>query len=76
MIGTEFVQDRETKEPATALRNDIERSAFQRGLLTLACGRSTLRFAPALMIPKPLVDEGLQVFEDCVTEAEKKHKMI
>lgn len=76
MIGIEFVQDRETREPAPALRNDVERSAFENGLLTLACGRSVLRFAPALMIPKPLVDEGLEIFEDVLTEAEKKHKLL
>lgn len=76
MIGIEFVQDRETREPAPALRNDVERSAFEKGLLTLACGRSVLRFAPALMIPKPLVDEGLEIFEDVLTEAEKKHKLL
>lgn len=76
MIGVEFVRDRETKEPASALRNDVERTTFERGLLTLACGRSVLRFAPALMIPKPLVDEGLEIFENSLTEAEKKHKML
>lgn len=76
MIGVDLVQNRETKEPATALRNDVERSAFEHGLLTLACGRSVLRFAPALMIPKNLVDEGLEIFEDSLTEAEKKHKIL
>ena len=76
MIGIEFVLDKETKEPATALRHDVVQNMFQRGLLTLGCGRSAVRIAPPLMIPKPLVDEGLEIFEDALTEVEKKHKML
>lgn len=76
MIGIEFVQDRETKEPAASLRNDVVHNLFDHGVLTLGCGRSVLRIAPPLMISKPLVDEGLAIFEDALTEAEKKRKMI
>jgi 4-aminobutyrate aminotransferase-like enzyme len=42
----------------------------------LGCGRSTLRIAPPLMIQKPLVEEALELFEDAVTAAEQKHKML
>jgi 4-aminobutyrate aminotransferase len=76
MIGVEFVKDPDTKEPAAALRNDAMHAMFEHGLLTLGCGRSVLRIAPPLMIPKPLVDEGLAIFEDALTAAEKKHKML
>ena len=76
MIGVELVQDRETKQPAASLRNDVVHAMFEHGLLTLGCGRSVLRIAPPLMIPKPLVDEGLAIFEDALTEAEKKHKIL
>lgn len=75
MIGVEFVKSRETKEPASQLRNDLVHTMFEHGMLSLGCGRSVLRFAPALMIPKVLVDEGLSIFEDSLTEVEKKHKM-
>jgi 4-aminobutyrate aminotransferase len=76
MIGIEFVKDQGTKEPAAALRNDLVHVMFAHGMLTLGCGRSVLRFAPPLMIPKPLVEEGLEIFEDALTEVEKKHKML
>jgi hypothetical protein len=29
-----------------------------------------------LMIQKPLVEEALEIFEDAVTAAERKHKML
>lgn len=76
MIGVEFVQDKTSKEPAHDLRDDIVHLAFQNGLLLLGCGRSTIRIAPPLMIEQPLVEQGLEVFEEAVTAAEKKHKML
>ncbi|TAH52442.1 MAG: acetyl ornithine aminotransferase family protein [Chloroflexota bacterium] len=76
MIGVEFVQDKTTKQPAPQLRQEIVNHAFQNGLLLLGCGRSTIRIAPPLMIQKPLVEEALELFEDAVTSAEKKHKML
>ncbi len=76
MIGVEFVKNCETKEPAKELRDELVHGMFEHGLLTLGCGRSTLRIAPALMIPKPLVDEGLEIFEQELTAVEKKHKLL
>lgn len=70
MIGVEFVKDRETREPAPELRERILESAFKRGLLIMGCGESTIRFAPALNIPRNLVDKSLQIIEDAITEAE------
>lgn len=72
MIGIEFVKDRRTKQPAKEMRDRIVHRCFERGLLTLGCGRSTVRFMPALMIQKELVEEGLQIFESVVTETEKQ----
>lgn len=76
MIGVEFVQDKTTKLPAHQLRDDIVHHAFQNGLLMLGCGSSVIRVAPALMIQKPLVEEALEIFENAVTSAEHKHKML
>jgi len=70
MIGIEFVKDRVTKEPHPEMRRRIINRCFERGLLTLGCGRSTVRFMPPLMIGKDLVDEGLEIFERVVTEVE------
>jgi len=72
MIGVEFVKDKNTKEPNEEIRNMIEHTAFEHGLLTLGCGRSTMRFAPPLCITKKEVDEGLEIFEEAVTMSEKE----
>src|SRR5439155_1335960 len=50
MIGVEF----ETHDQAAA----VERTAFERGLLVLECGESTLRFCPALVVDAPAVDQA------------------
>lgn len=76
MIGVEFVQDKTSRQPAQQLREEVVRHAFQNGLLLLGCGRSTIRIAPPLMIERPLVEEGLELFEAAVTSAEKKHKLL
>ncbi len=72
MIGVEFVKNQATKEHDKDLRNRVVHRCFERGLLTLGCGHSTIRFMPPLMIQKELVDEGLEIFERVVTEAEKR----
>jgi 4-aminobutyrate aminotransferase len=72
MIGVEFVTDRTTKTPATELRNRVEHLAFERGLLTLGCGRSVIRISPALCITEEEADEGLDIFEDAIDVAEKE----
>ena len=72
MIGVEFVENRETKEPAKHLYERVVELAFERGLLLLGCGKSVIRVAPALSITRGEIDEGLQIFEEAVTLAEKE----
>jgi 4-aminobutyrate aminotransferase len=72
MIGVEFVEDRNTKEPAKHLYERVVDLAFERGLLLLGCGKSVIRVAPALSINKSEIDEGLAIFEEAVTLAEKE----
>ncbi|MGQ9585132.1 MAG: acetyl ornithine aminotransferase family protein [Anaerolineae bacterium] len=72
MIGAELVMDREKKTPASTLRDNVLYEAYLRGLLILGCGVSTVRFMPALNIPAHAVDEGLEIFEEALTAAEKQ----
>jgi 4-aminobutyrate aminotransferase len=67
MIGVEFVTDRASRTPAAQLVHDLVQSAFQRGLLLLGCGKSTLRLAPPLVIDKEDVDTGLAIIDECLT---------
>jgi len=73
MIGVEFVKDRETKERYGELRHTIAQKSFESGVLVLPCGANTIRFTPPLNISRELVDEGLALFEDAITSAEKLH---
>ncbi len=73
MIGVEFVEDKASKKPAKALRDEVEKLAFQNGLLLLGCGRSTIRMAPPLIISRQQADKALEIFEGVVTQAEKQH---
>ncbi len=72
MIGIELVLDKKTKEPAKDLRDQVIQEAFKRGLLIVGCGMSAVRFMPPLCITADLVDEGLAIFEEALTEAEAR----
>jgi 4-aminobutyrate aminotransferase len=69
MVGVELVRDPSSREPAPGLRNRVVEAAFERGLLLLGCGASTIRFCPALNIPRSHLDEGLAIFEQAVRAA-------
>jgi 4-aminobutyrate aminotransferase len=73
MIGIEFILDRETKDPAVKLRDEIVNMAFERGLLTLGCGQSTIRLSPPLSTTISEMNEGLAIFEEAITLAEKSN---
>ena len=72
MIGIEFVKDQNQKTPAEELRDRIVDLAFERGLLTLGCGKSVIRISPPLSINKDEIDEGLEILEEAITLAEKE----
>jgi 4-aminobutyrate aminotransferase len=63
MIGMELVSDRKTKVPARALCDALITQAYHNGLILLACGQSTVRFMPPLMIDEADVDEAVAILE-------------
>jgi 4-aminobutyrate aminotransferase len=73
MIGIEIVKDKATREPATALRNRVETLAFERGLMILGCGETTLRLCPPLVVNEQEATVALDILEDALTEMEKEH---
>jgi 4-aminobutyrate aminotransferase len=75
MIGVELVKDRDSREPDAELRDQIIHLAFERGLLLLGCGKSTIRIAPSLSISRHEIDEGLRIFEDAILTAVEKQKI-
>ena len=71
MVGVELVTDRVTKEPAKRVVKDLLQFAFARGLLLLPCGVSTIRFMPPLNVSPEIVEEGLFIFNQALSEAEE-----
>ena len=74
MIGVEFVKDPETKTPASDELLDIMNKCFRRGLAIITAGKSTMRFAPPLIITHELIDAGLDIFEGAVSEVAEQIK--
>jgi 4-aminobutyrate aminotransferase len=73
MIGIELVKDKATREPATALRNRVETLAFERGLMILGCGETSLRLCPPLIVSEDEAMVALDILEDALTEVEREH---
>lgn len=71
MIGVEFVKNRETREAAGKLRDDVVDLAYERGLLTLGCGKSVIRLSPPLSTTQSEMEDGLKILEEAITVAEK-----
>jgi 4-aminobutyrate aminotransferase len=74
MIGIEIVKDKGTREPAVALRNRIETLAFERGLMVLGCGETSLRLSPPLIVSKEEATVALDILEEALTIAEKEYE--
>ncbi len=72
MIGVEFVKSQQTREPDHDLRERVVQHAFERGLLTLGCGRNTIRISPPLNITRSEMDAGLEIFDEAISLAEKE----
>jgi len=68
MMGAELVKDPDTKQPAAELAQEVMTKCFKRGLAIITSGKSTMRFAPPLVISREVLDTGLDVFEGVVKE--------
>lgn len=70
MIGIEFVRDQKTKQKAPDLRNQIVQLAFERGLLLLGSGDTTLRICPPLIIDEEQAGFAVRTLDEIITEVE------
>ena len=66
MLGVEFVTDRQSYKPDAELRDRIEMACFERGLIILGCGTSTIRWSPPLIMTKENVDVALEIFDAAI----------
>ena len=60
MLGIEF----DTAEHA----EEVQWAAFQRGLLVLECGKSSVRMSPALTVTEAEMATALRIFGEAVAE--------
>ena len=72
MIGIELVKDKTTREPATALRNRVETVAFEKGLMILGCGETSLRLCPPLIVSKEEASVALDILEESLAQVERE----
>ncbi len=68
MVGMELVKDRETREPAPALVQELVQRSFRQGLLLLGAGKSALRLAPPLIVDETDIDTALGMIDACLGE--------
>ncbi|MGB8258872.1 MAG: acetyl ornithine aminotransferase family protein [Terracidiphilus sp.] len=73
MIGIELVKNKATREPATALRNRIETLAFERGLMILGCGETSIRLCPPLIVNEHEAMVALDILEESLAIVELEH---
>jgi 4-aminobutyrate aminotransferase len=71
MIGIELVRDQKTQEKAGDLRNRVVQLAFQKGLLVLGSGDTTLRLSPPLLIDEEQAEFALKTLGECIAKVEK-----
>ncbi len=74
MIGVELVKNKTTREPAAELRNRVETLCFERGLMVLGCGETTLRLSPPLVVNEQEATVALDILEEALSIVEKEHE--
>ena len=72
MIGIEIVKDQKTREVAGAWRDRIVELAFERGLLILGCGETSIRLAPPLIVNEHEASIALDILEECVALVQRE----
>ena len=66
MLGVEFVDNKTSLQPDPELRDRIEVACFERGLIILGAGTSTIRWSPPLILTKENVDVALEIFDEAI----------
>jgi 4-aminobutyrate aminotransferase len=66
MIGVAFAHN--GGKPDAKFRDQVMSQCFEKGLLLLSCGDSTIRFCPALIVKRAEVDIAVGIFDAVLTE--------
>ena len=66
MLGIEIVKDQQSRQPLGAVRDRIIDMAFERGVLFLGCGETSVRLSPPLTISREEATIAMDVLEECI----------
>jgi len=69
MIGVEFEKNDGSGAHDGELRDRIMQKCFEKGLLLLSCGESTLRFCPPLIVKEEEVNTAVAIFDAAISAA-------
>jgi len=72
MQATEIVKNKDSKEIAPKIRDEIVDRALKKGLLLLSCGDSSIRYIPPLVITSEQVETGMDILEEAIKEASRE----
>ncbi|MEM1612501.1 MAG: acetyl ornithine aminotransferase family protein [Desulfurococcaceae archaeon] len=67
--GVEFVADKKSKRPDAMTRGKVVKTALEKGLVMLPCGKSAIRLIPPLTISEEEAKIGLEIFKQAVAES-------
>jgi 4-aminobutyrate aminotransferase len=66
MVGVEFCRPDDNNTPDRQLRERVMQKCFEKGLLLLGCGESTLRFCPPLIVTAEEVETAVRLFDEAI----------
>ena len=69
MLAVEIVADKQSKAPASKVRDQIVSAAFENGVLLLGCGETSIRLSPPLIVTQEQGDYALDVLERCIAQS-------
>lgn len=69
MIGVDFEKTDGSRAPEAQKRDRVMQRCFEKGLLLLSCGESTLRFCPPLIVTAEQAKTAVEIFDAAITEA-------
>jgi 4-aminobutyrate aminotransferase len=66
MLAIDLVKDRNTRQPAKERVDPVLKAAFERGLLLLGCGESSIRLAPPLIVTEEEADMAVRILDEAL----------
>lgn len=66
MVAVDLVKDRASRAPAKDKVDPVLKAAFERGLLLLGCGESSIRLTPPLIVTEEEADVAVAILDEAL----------